>query len=99
MPVDLSQLKRGAFESPGETSTAERQAAAAGGVTTEPLASYLRKVREAAYKVTDEDVAALLAAGLSEDAIYELTVAAAVGQGLLRFEAGMQALRAPKGGG
>jgi len=38
-------------------------------------------------------VEAVRAAGLSEDAVFELTVAAAVGAGLDRLDAGMRALR------
>jgi alkylhydroperoxidase family enzyme len=57
-----------------------------------PLAGYIDKVRRHAYRVTDEDVAALRAAGYSEEAIYDLTVAAAAGAARERFEAGMRAL-------
>ncbi len=42
--------------------------------------------------MTDADVEALKAAGLSEDEIFEATVAAAVGAGLARFEAGLRTL-------
>jgi alkylhydroperoxidase family enzyme len=56
------------------------------------MAAYLAKVRTAAYKVTDGDVDALRAAGLSEDVIFEQTVAAAVGEGLRRFDAFERAL-------
>jgi alkylhydroperoxidase family enzyme len=51
------------------------------------LAKYLAKVHEHAYTVTDEDLAALKAAGLSEDEIFEQTVAAAISEGLRRFDA------------
>ena len=51
------------------------------------MASYLAKVRERAYTVTDADVEALKAAGLSEDEIFEQTVAAAIAQGLRRLDA------------
>ena len=50
------------------------------------MAGYLRKVHERAYTVTDADVEALKAAGLSEDEIFEQTVAAAIGEGLLRLD-------------
>ena len=56
------------------------------------MASYLQKVRHCAYRVTDEDVAALSEAGFSEDEIFEQTVSAAVGAGLLRLEAGLRAM-------
>jgi alkylhydroperoxidase family enzyme len=54
--------------------------------------AYLAKVRTAAYTVTDEDVEALKAAGHSEDEIFEQTVSAAVAAGLMRLEAGLEAL-------
>lgn len=53
----------------------------------EAMAPYLAKVRERAYTVTDADVGALKAAGLSEDEIFEQTVAAAIAQGLRRLDA------------
>ena len=56
-------------------------------------AAYAATVRRHAYKVTDAQVEALLAAGLTEDEIFELTVAAAVGAGLDRLDAGLQTLR------
>ena len=43
-------------------------------------------------RVTDEDVAELRSSGLSEDEIFELTVAAAVGAGLERLYAGLRTL-------
>jgi alkylhydroperoxidase family enzyme len=56
-------------------------------------AAYAATVRRHAYKVTDGQVEALLAAGLTQDEIFELTVAAAVGAGLERLDAGLQTLR------
>jgi hypothetical protein len=54
--------------------------------------AYLEKVRQHAYRVTDADVEALKAAGLSEDEIFEQTVAAAIGQGLRRLDAAERAI-------
>jgi alkylhydroperoxidase family enzyme len=56
------------------------------------MAPYLDKVRTAAHTVTDEDVEELKASGCSEDEIFEQTVAAAVGEGLRRLDAGFRAL-------
>jgi alkylhydroperoxidase family enzyme len=53
---------------------------------------YLEKVRRDAYRVTDEDVDALRAAGFSEDEIFEQTVSAAVSEGLVRLDAALRAL-------
>ena len=51
---------------------------------------YLERVRLAAYRVTDEDVDELRAAGFTEDEIFEQTVAAAVSAGLGRLEAALR---------
>jgi alkylhydroperoxidase family enzyme len=55
--------------------------------------TYVATVRQHAYRVTDTQVEALRAAGLSEDEVFELTVAAATAAGLERFEAGLRALQ------
>ena len=68
-----------------EASRPEREQPAA-------AAAYLEKVRLHAYRVTDGDVEALLASGLSEDEVFEATVAAAVAAGLARFDAGLRTL-------
>ena len=52
----------------------------------EAMEGYLRKVHERAYTVVDGDVDALKAAGISEDVIFEQTVAAAIGEGLRRLD-------------
>lgn len=56
------------------------------------LRPYLHKVGRHAYKVTDRDMEDLKAEGYSEDAIFELTVSAAVGAGLGRLRQGLAAL-------
>ena len=56
------------------------------------LAPYLEKVRSRAYTVTDADVSALIAAGVSEDEIFEHTVAVAAAEGLRRLDAGLGAI-------
>src|SRR5215831_3236713 len=52
------------------------------------------KVTKQAYRVTDEDVAAAKASGLSEDQIFEIVVCAAIGEAALEHETGVAALRA-----
>jgi alkylhydroperoxidase family enzyme len=59
----------------------------------EELTRYVDKVAKHAYKVTDADVEALHLAGYSEDAIFEITLSAALGAGLARLERGLEALR------
>jgi alkylhydroperoxidase family enzyme len=55
----------------------------------EGLGAYLTKVRERAYTITDDEVEQLKATGFSEDEIFEQTVAAAIAQGLRRYDAAM----------
>jgi len=58
-----------------------------------PIADYVDKVARHAYDVTDGDVVALQRAGNSDDALFEVTVAAALGAALGRLERGHAALR------
>jgi hypothetical protein len=55
--------------------------------------SYVKKVVLYAYKTTDTDVQRLKDAGYSEDAIFEITVAAALGAGLKRLDVGLAVLK------
>jgi len=89
----IEELRAATLESPGRLLPEQRHAAADGGELPPELEAWAQTVRERAYTTTDGDVEALLAAGHSEDAIFEVTVAAAVGAGLERFEAGVRALR------
>jgi alkylhydroperoxidase family enzyme len=62
--------------------------AVAGRYPPDPrLAGYLLKVRERAFTVTDRDVEELKSAGVSEDEIFEQTVAVAIAEGLRRLDA------------
>ena len=56
------------------------------------LTAYLEKVHNRAYTVTDADVDELKAAGITEDEIFEQTVAAAIGEGLRRWDAAERAI-------
>ena len=49
-------------------------------------------MRAGAHTVTDADVEALKAAGRSEDEIFEATVTVAIGEGLRRLDAGLEAI-------
>ena len=63
-----------------------------GGVP-QALSRYVDTVARHAYQVTDADVAGLKEAGYSDDAVFEITVAAAVGAAMHRLNRGMAALR------
>ena len=79
----------------------EARAAALGGRTpvlsNEPVPAavdcYVGNVALHAYKVTDAEIEALKAGGYSEDAIFEITMSAALGAALGRLERGLGALR------
>jgi len=69
-----------------------RALAAAAQPPPAAMASYLAKVRERAYTVTDSDVDALKDDGLGEDEIFEQTVATAIGEGLRRLDSALEAI-------
>jgi alkylhydroperoxidase family enzyme len=69
-----------------------RAVAATATPPPEAMAAYLAKVRERAYTITDADVAQLQAAGLTEDEIFEHTVATAIGQGLRRLDRALEVI-------
>ena len=47
--------------------------------------------------VTDEDIAAARASGLSEDQIFEIVVCAAIGQAKRQYDTALEALEAATG--
>ena len=86
------------LNAPGDTPEALRRAVlehAPGTRDSVPpaITRYVEKVAHHAYRVTDEDIAALRSAGQSDDSLFEITVAAAVGAALHRLDRGMAALR------
>jgi hypothetical protein len=62
-----------------------------------PLGALVQKVAQCAYRIIDDDVAAARGAGLSEDAIFEIVVCAAVGEANRQYEAAMAALDTASG--
>lgn len=88
----LQRLVQSVLESDGHLSREVRSAIAGGRKVEGPLADYVEKVSREAHRITDADTSRLLAAGYSEDQIFEATVSAALGAGLLRLHAGLAAL-------
>lgn len=84
-----------ALEGSGVTPAALRWAAFHRRLEEMPveLRAYVDKVALHAYRVSDEDVEALKRAGHSEDAIFEITAAAALGAAIVRLERGLIVLR------
>ncbi|MCB9766201.1 MAG: hypothetical protein H6739_40875 [Alphaproteobacteria bacterium] len=95
---------RATLDVPGEADDALRRAAYAlaeahavgdpAAVTGLPddLRAFVTKVALHAYKTTDEDITALMDAGWTEQQLFEVLAAAAIGAGVSRLEAGLAAL-------
>jgi hypothetical protein len=90
---DLAALLQAVLESAAVTEPAIRAAAYRGDKLPPPLSQYVAKVQRESYRITDADTQALLAAGYSPDAVFEVTVAAALGAAMWRLQAGLDALR------
>ena len=82
------------LEGDGRAPRAERRAAFDNTTPTEPLHGLISKVAKHPAQITDDDVAAVKASGLSEDQIFELVVCAAVGQAARQYQNGLAALAA-----
>jgi alkylhydroperoxidase family enzyme len=76
----------------GDPIAALRDVIASGSPARAEMASYLEKVRDRAYTVVDRDVDALKEAGISEDEIFEQTVAVAISEGLRRLDRAAQVI-------
>lgn len=99
----IDRVAAAVLGTPGDTdpelrAAVERYAAVLGGrpgdvpELPDDLRAYVEKVARHAYKVTDADVDGLREAGYSEDAIFELTLAAALGAAQARLSAGLDAM-------
>lgn len=78
----------------GKTPPSQRRAAFENSSSSlnEPVRTLIDKVASGAYAVTDSDVADVVAAGLSEDEVFELVVCAAVGEADRQYDAARAAL-------
>ena len=103
-PDQITALVDGVLTSPGTTGqdlrrAVEARAGALSGrrradaVVPEALSEWIEKVARHAYKTTDQDIASLRAAGYSEDQIFEVTVAAAIGASRARLERALEAVQ------
>jgi alkylhydroperoxidase/carboxymuconolactone decarboxylase family protein YurZ len=84
-------------EGAGQASPAQRRAAFNNAGVSEPLTAIIDKVARHAYRVTEGDIAAAKASGLSEDQIFEMVICAAVGQATRQYDTAMAALEAAAG--
>jgi hypothetical protein len=98
---DITQARRAVvariLDGEGSASHAQRRAAFNNTGLAEPISTLIDKVARHAYTVTDEDVAAVRATGLSEDQIFEIVVCAAIGQATRQYDAALAALEAATG--
>ena len=90
----VAALRLGVLLSSGTTEPVTRHSAFSGEQLPASLHEYVTKIRgTASYRITDEDLNNLLAAGFSQDAIFEITIAAALGAATERLESGLAALK------
>lgn len=91
------RLRRQVLEGASITAAALRQEladrAAGGQFIAQPYEELALNIGEAAWMVTDEQVAKVVVKAGSEKAAFELMVAAAVGAGLFRWEKGVSVLK------
>jgi hypothetical protein len=80
------------LEGEGRASRAQRRAAFDAAVAGEPLRTLICRVACDPTRVTDGDISAVKASGVSEDEVFELVVCAAVGQATRQYESALAAL-------
>lgn len=97
----MSEIKRARtalvvriLEGEGHAAITQRRAAFDNAGLAEPVTTLIDKVAKSSYRVTDGDIAAVKAAGLTEDQIFELVICAAVGQAARQYDMALTALRA-----
>ncbi len=74
-----------------------RRAAFDNALSDGPIRTLIEKVADRSYTVTDDDIAAVRAIGLTEDQIFELIVCAAVGVAERQYTAATAALAEAEG--
>jgi alkylhydroperoxidase family enzyme len=99
---EMRAIVQAVLETPGASRSELRRWAAANAAgdpshaapagTPETLQQYVELVATHAYRTTDAHIQALRAHGLSDDEIFELTTAAAVGAARRRLECALAAL-------
>ena len=80
------------LEGDGRTPPAERRKAFDNEIAREPLRTLVGKVAGDPTGVTDDDVAAVKAAGITEDQVFEFVICAAVGQATRQYKSALTAL-------
>ena len=88
----VNALIAAVVDGPAHTAARLRQSICEGAPSDLRLVDYVEKVRNRSYRIAPSDIDVLRAAGFSDDAIFEITVAAALGAGLHRLRCGLRAL-------
>lgn len=86
------KLRYAVLDAPAAADAALRRAAYCGESLAEPLSRYAEKLRRHAYRVQDDDLERMHHAGYSEDQVFEVTIAAALGAGDARLRVGLSTL-------
>jgi hypothetical protein len=93
---DITQARKALtkriLEGDGKAPLSERRAASNNSGLAEPLAALVDKVARHAWRVTDEDIAAVKGSGLSEDQVFEIVVCAAIGEATRQHDTALAAL-------
>ncbi len=86
------------LEGEGKASREQRRAAFLNEGVEASLRGLVSKIGERASEISDDDFAAVRAAGFSEDTLFEVCVCAAVGHATRQLDSALAALDAARGG-
>jgi alkylhydroperoxidase family enzyme len=92
LSIAAMTLTRAVLGTPATTPVDVRRAAFDGSHADAALADYVALVEQHAYRLTDARLSVLRNLGLSDDAIFEVTVAAALGAAQRRLDFGVALL-------
>ena len=90
-------LTKRILEGDGKASPPSVEAAFHNSGLAGPLGALVDKVARHAYRVTDQDIAAARASGLSEDQVFEIVVCAAIGEATRQYDTAVAALETATG--
>jgi hypothetical protein len=94
--AEIAQLHRErvarVLEGNGKAAPELRRAAFENAGLSDPIRTLIEKVAHHSYQITDQDVAAVRAAGLSDDQIFEIVICAAIGQASRQYNSALAAL-------
>lgn len=89
----MKRLHDAVLSGPGTLDSAVRQAAGMDAPIAGALGRYVKKVKQRDYQGIDNCIADLRSEGYSNDQIFEATVSASLGAGVMRLQLTLKALR------